>query len=215
MVNRPAAYYQHMIAGEKEAASAQEAETLRPLLANHVAWTSHGAGRNAQIEAPGSLEQLTHTGADDLRHIQIKRDESRGSLVHDSVGMSQMAVHTEDTTVTVGARPANQSERETESGRERQREAERGREREGRALTVLGAQGGEVVLPEHVYRLRTTYMQHLYAESACKISMHMSHILFVRGEPKIKNISEIRANLDQISPGALYHHRLFYGAGTT
>ena len=62
MVNRPAAYYQHMIAGEKVAASAQEAETLRPLLANHVAWTSHGAGRNAQIEAPGSLEQLTHTG---------------------------------------------------------------------------------------------------------------------------------------------------------
>jgi hypothetical protein len=151
-------------------------------------------------------------GADDLRHNQIQGDESRGSPVHDSVGMSQMAVHTEDTTVTVGARPANQSERETERGRERQKEAERGREREGRALTVLGAQGGEVVLPEHVYRLRTTCVQHLYAESACKISMHMSHILFVRGES-----TKISPKSGPISIKSLQAHCIIisYGAVTT
>jgi len=39
-IRRPAAYYQHMITGEREAASTDEADTLRPLLANHVAWTS-------------------------------------------------------------------------------------------------------------------------------------------------------------------------------
>ena len=52
-----------------------------------------------------------------------------------------MAVHTEDTAVTVGSRPTKQSERQTESDGEQER----------RALTVLGVQGGEVVLPEHVY----------------------------------------------------------------
>ena len=38
-----------MIAGEREAASAAEAATLRPLLADHVAWTSSGSGAVAQV----------------------------------------------------------------------------------------------------------------------------------------------------------------------
>ena len=35
-IRRPAAYYQHMISGEREASSTIEADTLRPMLANHV-----------------------------------------------------------------------------------------------------------------------------------------------------------------------------------
>jgi NAD(P)-dependent dehydrogenase (short-subunit alcohol dehydrogenase family) len=135
-IRRPAAYYQHMIAGEKEAANAAEATLLRPILANHVAWTTAG---NAQVEdataAAGTEAEEEAGGARTARAAELQRQQGQTSdgVVHDSAGMSQMAVHEEDATVTVGPRATAAA---------------------AATATVISAQGGaghEVVLPEGIY----------------------------------------------------------------
>lgn len=131
-IRRPAAYYQHMIAGEKEAASDAEAAVLRPLLANHVAWTtSHGAGALlAQVDAPKKqhsaavADAAAAGGSAELQQLQRVRVDSEGNVSHDSAGLSQMAVHPDDDSVTVGPKDQQQQEQ---------------------ALTVIApAYGGEV-----------------------------------------------------------------------
>jgi NAD(P)-dependent dehydrogenase (short-subunit alcohol dehydrogenase family) len=139
-IRRPAAYYQHMIAGEKEAASDAEAAVLRPLLANHVAWTtSHGAGALlAQVDAPkkqhsAAVADAAAGGSAELQQQQRVRVDSEGNVSHDSAGLSQMAVHPDDDSVTVGPRDQQQQEQQEQQQQQEQ------------ALTVIApAYGGEV-----------------------------------------------------------------------
>ena len=131
-----------MIAGEKEAASDAEAAVLRPLLANHVAWTtSHGAGALlAQVDAPkkqhsAAVADAAAGGSAELQQQRVRVD-SEGNDVgggrhvsHDSAGLSQMAVHPDDDSVTVGPRDQQQQEQQEQE----------------QALTVIApAYGGEV-----------------------------------------------------------------------
>jgi NAD(P)-dependent dehydrogenase (short-subunit alcohol dehydrogenase family) len=151
-IRRPAAYYQHMIAGEKEAANQEEAAVLRPLLANNIGWISQGTGRLAQVEAPEKHRDLTEDKADlaagDAQEARASRAAElelrlHGDTAsptdgagHDSAALSQAAVHAEDVSVKVGPR-ANANSAHTGSTE---------------ALTVISAQdANEVVLPEGVY----------------------------------------------------------------
>ena len=158
-IRRPAAYYQHMIAGETEAANAAEAAVLRPLLANNVAWISQGTGRLAQVEAPAEHRQLTEPSADpaansaresraaraaelELRQQgDLASSSAAAGVGHDSAALSQLPVHADDVSVSVGPRPNNTSASDTSQN-----------QRDRAALTIISAQGAnEVVLPEGVY----------------------------------------------------------------
>ena len=111
-IRRPAAYYQHMIAGEKAAASEEEAAVLRPLLKDHLEWVGGGGGGLAQVEAPPDTRSAA--GSSDGAEAEgasggeggVALGKVGASVVHDSAQMSQMAVHEEDSSVKVAPRAA-------------------------------------------------------------------------------------------------------------
>ena len=132
---------------------------LRPLLANNVAWISQGTGRLAQVEAPAEHRQIAEPSADpnadsaqearaaraaelELRqHGNRASSSAAGGCGHDSAALSQLAVHADDVSVSVGQRPNSASEADTSQN-----------QREQAALTIISAEGAkEVVLPEGVY----------------------------------------------------------------
>lgn len=165
-IRRPAAYYQHMIAGEKQAASTEEAAVLRPLLANNVAWISQGTGQLAQVEAPADGRQLTEdagvpsTAVDDAQdarvtraaELELRQDSAKVStspagVGHNSAALSQVAVHAEDVSVSVGPRAATNN-----ANAEEKNKAQAHGQQDQDALMVISAQdANEVVLPEGVY----------------------------------------------------------------
>ena len=98
-IRRPAAYYQHMIAGEKAAASEEEAAVLRPLLKDHLQWVGGGDGGLAQVEAPPADSPAGEEGG-------VALGRAGEGPAHDSAQLSQMAVHEEDSSVTVAPRAA-------------------------------------------------------------------------------------------------------------
>jgi hypothetical protein len=122
-VRRPAAYYQHLLGGERQAAGAEEAARLRPLLSSHAAWAwagSHGGHNQALLSgatssgdgAAAAAEATASAGGGELLLAQGQGGQQQGAVSggggggggHDSAGLSQLRVHADDTTVTVGAR---------------------------------------------------------------------------------------------------------------
>jgi hypothetical protein len=119
-VRRPAAYYQHLLGGERQAAGAEEAARLRPLLSSHAVWAgSHGGHNQALLSgatssgdgAAAATEATASAGGGELLLAQGQGGQQQGAVSgggggggHDSAGLSQLRVHADDTTVTVGAR---------------------------------------------------------------------------------------------------------------
>ena len=106
-----------------------------------MAWTtSHGAGALlAQVDAPKKqhsaavADAAAAGGSAELQQLQRVRVDSEGNVSHDSAGLSQMAVHPDDDSVTVGPRDQQQQEQQQEQQQQEQ------------ALTVIApAYGGEV-----------------------------------------------------------------------
>jgi NAD(P)-dependent dehydrogenase (short-subunit alcohol dehydrogenase family) len=75
------------------------------------------------------------------QHGNRASSSAAGGGGHDSAALSQLAVHADDVSVSVGPRPNSASEADTSQN-----------QREQAALTIISAEGAkEVVLPEGVY----------------------------------------------------------------
>jgi NAD(P)-dependent dehydrogenase (short-subunit alcohol dehydrogenase family) len=90
-----------MLEGERTAASAEEAEALRPLLVDHLAWASGAPGGKAALPPP-----TTDAGGTAGAALLSVGGGAAAAAGHDSAGLSQLPVHADDWAVAVEAREA-------------------------------------------------------------------------------------------------------------